>query len=100
MNQNQVVTNNIVMNNYITFDHHNHPHNLQKLPLPRKEASVDDLMGYFSSKYRNILPHRLNMDLDFKTVLFPFGKTQITELLAQMDILAQLVIQVKCSSRE
>ncbi len=40
------------------------------------------------------------MDLDFKTVLFPFGKTQITELLAQMDILAQLVIQVKCSSRE
>ena len=94
MNQNQVVTNNIVMNNYITFDHPNQPQTAQKTPIAKKDVSVDEVMGFFNTRYKNILPHRLNMDLDFKSMLFPFGKTQIVEMLSQMDVLAQLVIQV------
>jgi len=93
MNQNQVVTNNIVMNNYLTFDHLKQPGSARKMPMPKKDVSADEVMGFFNNRYKNILPHRLNIDLDFKNVLFPFGKTQIVELLSQMDVLAQLVIQ-------
>lgn len=94
MNQNQVVTNNIVLNNYITFGNGKGQRNDVKKGVPQKDVPIDDLMSYFSTNYKNILPNRLNRDFDFKTMLFPFEKGQVVELLYQMDILIQLLVQV------
>jgi hypothetical protein len=94
MNQNQIVTNNIILNNYINLGNSQHARNPQRLNIPNKEASIEDIMRYFG-RYKNILPHSLNVDFDFKTMLFPFEKAHIVELLNQMDILVQLLIQVK-----
>ena len=93
MNQNQIVTNNIIMNNYIALGNSPNAKYSQKMNAPNREASIDEIMRYFG-RYKNILPHSLNVNLDFKTMLFPFDKTHIVELLNQMDILVQLLIQV------
>lgn len=94
MNQNQVVSNTIVMNNYINVGNPNIQQGGQ-IPNPGQNGVfIDDLMSYFSTKYKNILPNRLNMEYDFKAMLFPFEKTQVVELIYQMDILVQLLIQV------
>lgn len=94
MNQNQVVTNNIVMNNYITLGK---GHNLRsdgKKGMDSRLVQIDDLMRYFNFRYKSILPNQLNMSFDYKTMLFPFERAQIIEILCQMDILVQLLVQV------
>ena len=60
----------------------------------RKEKDIEQIMNYFTMKYKNILPHKFNMNFDFKTLLFPFDKSHIIELLYQLDVCVQLIIQV------
>jgi hypothetical protein len=96
MNPNHVVTNNIIMNNYISFGNPGSINNL-KANQPQREISVDEIMKYVT-RYKNILPHKLNYNFDFKSMLFPFEKNQIIELLNQMDLLIQLLIQVPVES--
>jgi len=94
MNQNHIVTNNIVMNNYINFGNSPNTKENERNAPNQQDPPIDDIMRYFTSRYKNILPHRLNMNFDFKSMLFPFERNQIVELLQQMDILVQLLLQV------
>jgi len=94
MNQNQVVTNNMVMNTFLLISQNNEAMRAQA-QFPQKTASVDDFMDYFTNRYKNILPQRFNMDFNFKNMLFPFEKDQIIELLNQLDIMIQLLLQVR-----
>lgn len=65
-------------------------------PKPMKDEShFEDIMNYCHSKYRNILPNKINYNFDSKAFLFPFEKTQIVELLTQIETCIQLIIQVK-----
>ena len=95
MNQNQVVTNNIVMNNYISFNNPSNPeHNTHKPLNSQKQVPIDDIMDFFSTRYKSILPNRVDTDFELQGILFPFQKAEIAQLLQQMDILIQLLAQV------
>ena len=95
MNQNQVVTNNIVMNNYISFGNPGNPgHDIRKPFNNQKQVPIDDIMDFFSTRYKSILPNRVDTDFELQGTLFPFQKTEIVQLLQQMDILIQLLAQV------
>lgn len=51
-------------------------------------------MNLCHKNFRNILPNKINYNFDSKTVLFPFEKNQIIELISQIDTCIQLLIQV------
>ena len=71
------------------------PSSHQNMMKPSKEeVFVEDIMNLCHKNFRNILPNKINYNLNSKTVLFPFEKNQIVELINQIDTCIQLLVQV------
>lgn len=60
----------------------------------KEEVRIEDIMSLCHKNFRNILPNKINYNYDSKTILFPFEKNQIIELINQIDVCIQLLIQV------
>lgn len=91
-NNSQYFTNNFYINNVdrviIPPSHQN------LIKTPKEEIRIEDIMNVCHKNFRNILPNKINYNYDSKTILFPFEKNQIIELINQIDVCIQLLIQV------
>jgi len=91
-NNSHYFTNNFYINNVDRVIMPSPHHALMK--HPKDEVCVEDIMNLCHKNFRNILPNKINYNFDSKTVLFPFEKNQIIELISQIDTCIQLLIQV------
>ena len=95
MNQNHSFPNNFLLFNNFTAQKPNPSKGKIHPETHYNHQSVDKIMDFFNTRYRNILPNRPTTSFDFKNTFFPLDKAQLVELLHQMDIFVQLLVQVK-----